>query len=305
MRSVTYKFDIIKHRKTYLLIALAVMAVCVVSLVWQGLNLGIDFKSGTRLDISLAPNAKIEKAREALEDMGYNNPNIRIGGTKNEIVIFRVDKSLSRQDIQKIKAKFQETFNLTPKVQEQRVDPIIGRELASNAIKATVIASLCIVVYVAFRFEWRFGVAAVIALVYDSLFTIGMFSLLRLEVDVVFIAAVLTIIGYSINDTIVIFDRIRENMETMKPKKWEDLAKVVNVSINQTLTRSINTVLTVAFAAFALWLLGGESIANFSLALLFGLISGAYSSVFVASPLWIGWKWKAMQKKKGEPVAAE
>jgi preprotein translocase subunit SecF len=305
MRSVTYKFDIIKHRKTYLLIALAVMAVCVVSLVWQGLNLGIDFKSGTRLDISLAPNVNIEKAREALEDMGYNNPNIRIGGTNNEIVIFRVDKSLSRQDIQKIKAKFQETFNLNPKVQEQRVDPIIGRELASNAIKATVIASLCIVVYVAFRFEWRFGVAAVIALVYDSLFTIGMFSLLRLEVDVVFIAAVLTIIGYSINDTIVIFDRIRENMETMKPKKWEDLAKVVNVSINQTLTRSINTVLTVAFAAFALWLLGGESIANFSLALLFGLISGAYSSIFVASPLWIGWKWKAMQKKKGELVAAE
>ncbi|MFD1422271.1 protein translocase subunit SecF [Laceyella tengchongensis] len=302
---MTYKFDIIKHRKTYLLIALAVMAVCVVSLVWQGLNLGIDFKSGTRLDISLAPNVNIEKAREALEDMGYNNPNIRIGGTNNEIVIFRVDKSLSRQDIQKIKAKFQETFNLNPKVQEQRVDPIIGRELASNAIKATVIASLCIVVYVAFRFEWRFGVAAVIALVYDSLFTIGMFSLLRLEVDVVFIAAVLTIIGYSINDTIVIFDRIRENMETMKPKKWEDLAKVVNVSINQTLTRSINTVLTVAFAAFALWLLGGESIANFSLALLFGLISGAYSSIFVASPLWIGWKWKAMQKKKGELVAAE
>ncbi|MFC7440891.1 protein translocase subunit SecF [Laceyella putida] len=302
---MTYKLDIIKHRKTYLLIALAVLAISVISLLVQGLNLGIDFKSGTRLDISVTPNASIEKARQALESMGFDNPNVRIGGQNNQVVIFRVDKPMSQPDIQKIKAKFQETFKVTPKVQEQKVDPIIGRELARNAIMATVIASLFIVVYVAFRFEWRFGVAAVFALVYDAMFTIGMFSLLRLEVDVVFIAAILTIVGYSINDTIVIFDRIRENLDTMKPKKWEDLANVVNVSINQTLNRSINTVLTVVFAAFALWLLGGESISNFSLALLFGLVSGAYSSIFVASPLWIGWKWKAMQKEKQESVAAD
>jgi preprotein translocase subunit SecF len=117
-------------------------------------------------------------------------------------------------------------------------------------------------------------------------------------VDINFIAAILTIVGYSVNDTIVIFDRIRENMERYKPTKWEELADVVNLSINQTLTRSINTVLTVVFGALSLTLLGGESIRNFSLALLFGLISGAYSSIFVASPLWIGWKWSAMKKEK-------
>lgn len=302
---MTYKFDIIKNRKIYLIVALVIFLISVISLVVQGLNLGIDFKSGTRLDIVLTPNVSIEKARKTLEDMGYNNPNIRTGGPKAQIVIFRVDKPMSRQEIQTIKANFQKAFNVTPQVQEQRVDPIVGRELARNAIMATAIASLAIVIYVALRFEWMFGIAAVLALIYDAMFTVGMFSLLRLEVDIVFIAAILTIIGYSINDTIVIFDRIRENMERYKPKKWDELADVVNAGINQTLTRSVNTVLTIVFAAFALWLLGGESIANFSLALLFGLVSGAYSSIFVASPLWIGWKWKAMQKGKQEPAITD
>jgi preprotein translocase subunit SecF len=166
-----------------------------------------------------------------------------------------------------------------------------------NAIKAVLIASVFIIIYVAIRFEYRFAVSAVLALLYDVLFVVGAFSLFQIEVDLVFIAAVLTIVGYSINDTIVIFDRIRENMKQENPAKWDDLAAVVNNSIMQTLVRSINTVLTVAFAALLLWLLGGESIRNFSLALLLGLISGAYSSIFVASPLWVTWKWKSMQKK--------
>ncbi|MGA9173846.1 MAG: protein translocase subunit SecF, partial [Thermoactinomyces sp.] len=275
MRSVTYKLDIVKHRNKYFLITIVIVLVSVLSLLVQGLNLGIDFKSGTRMDITIAPNVSLEKSRKVLEDLGYQNPNIRVGGPQKDILIFRTDKVLSPEEVQKVRVSFNKAFNKTVRVQEQKVDPIIGQETGRNAIIAVLIAAVCIVIYVSFRFEYRFAVAAVLALFYDAIFIIGMFSLFQIEVDLVFVAAVLTIVGYSINDTIVIFDRIRENMELNKPKSWDELAKVVNVSINQTLVRSINTVLTVVFAAFALWLLGGESISNFALALLFGLISGA------------------------------
>jgi preprotein translocase SecF subunit len=290
--------DVVKHRNKFFLITLLIVAVSIVSLLVQGLNLGVDFKSGTRMDITIGPNVSLEKSRQALESLGYQKPNIRVGGPEKNILIFRTDRAISSQDEAKIKEKFKATFGKEVRTQTQKVDPIIGQETARNAIIAVLIASVFIVIYVAIRFEYRFAVAAVLALFYDAMFIIGMFSILQIEVDLVFVAAVLTIVGYSINDTIVIFDRIRENMERVKPTKWEELAKVVNDSINQTLVRSINTVLTVVFSAFALWLLGGESISNFSLALIFGLISGAYSSIFVASPIWIVWKWHSMQKKK-------
>jgi len=295
---VTYKLDIVKNRNVYFLITLVMIALSVGSLLIQGLNLGIDFKSGTRLDIKVGPGVQLEKGKQVLESLGYESPNARIGGTNQDILIFRTDESITQQDKQKIIQSFNQAFHTKVSVQEQVVDPIIGRELARNAIISVLIASIGIILYVAFRFEYRFAIAAILALFYDAMFTIGMFSLLQLEVDVVFIAAVLTIVGYSVNDTIVIFDRIRENMEVVKPTKWEELAKVVNDSIHQTLTRSLNTVVSVVFAALALWLLGGESISNFSLALLFGLISGAFSSIFVASPIWVVWKWRSMQKQK-------
>ncbi|WP_235281571.1 protein translocase subunit SecF [Thermoactinomyces daqus] len=302
---MTYKLDIVKHRNKYFIVTIAIVLVSVLSLLVQGLNLGVDFKSGTRIDITIAPNVSLEKSRTVLEDLGYQKPNIRVGGPQKEILIFRTDKVLSPDEVKKIRDNFSKAFNKNVSVQEQKVDPIIGLETARNAMIAVLIAAVCIIIYVSLRFEYRFAVAAVLSLLYDALFIIGMFSLFRIEVDLVFVAAVLTIVGYSINDTIVIFDRIRENMDLHKPKTWDELAEVVNTSINQTLVRSINTVLTVVFAAFALWLLGGESISNFSLALLFGLISGAYSSIFVASPIWIVWKWHSLQKQKQKRLATE
>jgi preprotein translocase SecF subunit len=297
MRSVTYKFDIVKNRNIYFIITAVVMLLCIGSLLVQGLNLGIDFKSGTRLDIKIDKPVDLVKSKQALEELGYKNPNARVGGTDKNILIFRINQKISSEEKDKIRDKINQTFNVKASVQEQGVDPIVGQELARNAIIAVLIASVGIILYVAFRFEYRFGIATVIAIFYDAIFTIGMFSLLQLEVDLVFVAAVLTIIGYSCNDTVVIFDRIRENMERIKPTKWEDLARVVNESINQVLIRSINTVLTVIFAAFALYVWGGESISNFALALIFGVFSGAYSSIFVASPIWIIWKWHSMKKE--------
>lgn len=292
-----YKFDIVKHRKKIFILTLLIVAVSIISLFVRGLNLGVDFVSGTRLDIHVKPNVDLEKARTVLTGLGYHDPDVRTGGSENEFVFFRVSHSMERNQINQIEAAFEKAFQTDVNIQAQTVSPVVGRETAMNAIKAVLIASIFIIIYVAIRFEFRFAVSAVLALLYDVMFVVGTFSLFQIEVDLVFIAAVLTIVGYSINDTIVIFDRIRENMKQENPAKWDDLAAIVNNSIMQTLVRSINTVLTVAFAALLLWLLGGESIRNFSLALLLGLISGAYSSIFVASPLWVTWKWKSMQKK--------
>lgn len=298
MRSVNSKISFVKHRRWYFIFTLLLVGLSVLSLAIQGLNLGIDFVSGTRLDISIGKPVEIESAKGALKELGYDNPNARVGGKQKDVLIFRLDKKIEKSEVGKIEKKINQKFNVRSSIQEQTVDPIIGRELAKNALISIIIASIGIIIYVTLRFEYRFAVAAILTLLYDAIITIGMFSILRLEVDVVFIAAILTIVGYSVNDTIVIFDRIRENLEKAKPKKWDELATVVNDSIQQTLTRSINTVLTVLFGAACLYIFGGESIANFSLALLFGIISGAYSSIFVASQIWLGWKWNSMKTEK-------
>lgn len=297
MRLVNYKFDFVRTRKIYYLISFILLTVGLVSLLVQQLNLGIDFQSGSRLDIDVGKKIELAKGKEVLRKLGYKNPNARIGGKQQQILIFRTDQVMNTAEIEKIKKEFEKTFQTSVHIQEQVVDPIIGRELARNAMISIIIASVAMVIYVSIRFEFRFAIAAIIALLHDALFTIGVFSLFQIEVDVVFIAALLTIVGYSINDTIVIFDRIRENMEKMTQKwTWDRLAEVVNQSIHQTLVRSINTALTVIFAALALYIFGGDSIRNFALALLLGLVSGAYSSIFIASQIWVDWKWRSIRK---------
>ncbi|TCS96455.1 protein translocase subunit SecF [Hazenella coriacea] len=303
---MTYKFDFVKHRKAFFLIVIITSLIAIGSLSIQGLNLGIDFVSGTRLDVTFDKPVDLEKSRQVIEKMGYKDPNLRVGGDQKDVLIFRLDQKIDKPAVDQIRDQMDQAFQTKVVVQEQTVDPIIGRELAKNAMYALLLASLFIIIYITFRFEYRFAIAAILALLYDALFTVGMFSLLQIEVDLVFIAAILTIVGYSVNDTIVIFDRIRENLNLHNPKNFDDLSQLVNVSINQTLTRSINTVLTVVFAAAALYILGGESISNFSFALLIGLASGAYSSIFIASQIWVSWKWHSMKRDKGkEPITAE
>ncbi|MNZ47453.1 preprotein translocase subunit SecF [compost metagenome] len=180
------------------------------------------------------------------------------------------------------------------------VDPEMAKELARNAIYAVLISCIGIIIYVSIRFEWRFAVAAIVSLLHDAFMVVGVFSIFRLEVDLTFIIAVLTIIGYSINDTIVIFDRIRENLRFAKLKSTADLHELVNHSVSQTIMRSLYTALTVFIAAFFLFLFGGESIKMFSLAMVIGLLFGAYSSIFIASPLWFVLK----SKQKNKPAKA-
>lgn len=295
---MNYKFDIVGKRHLFFLISGVLLLAGMVSLFISGLNLGIDFVSGTRLDIHIDKPFTVEQTQAIMEQQGVEEASVRIGGNNDNLAIVIVPATLDKEAVVDIREAFQKEFGEQVDLQEQVVSPVIGRELARNALVATLIASVGIIIYVALRFEYRFAVAAVLALFHDALFTVGMFSILQREVDITFIAAILTIVGYSVNDTIVIFDRIRENMKFIKIKEFQDLKDLVNVSIQQTLLRSINTGVTVLFAAGALFLFGGETIANFSLALLFGLTIGMYSSIFIASQIWVLWKWSAVQREK-------
>ncbi|SFX08430.1 protein-export membrane protein SecF [Thermoactinomyces sp. DSM 45891] len=298
---MNYKFNFVRYRKPFLLASLIIVLIGIGSLFIQGLNLGVDFVSGTRLDFTVKQNVDVEKAKSVLENNGFKHPNARAAGDKKEIVVFRTESILDKPKIDKLAGDLSKEFDVKVTVQEQKVDPIIGRELARNAIIGVLIACAIIGIYIAFRFEYRFAMATVATLLYDAFLIITFFSLFQIEVDLFFIAAILTIIGYSMNDTIVVFDRIRENEEKLQPKTWEQLSDMVNQSIQQTLVRSINTVLTVLFGAVSLFLLGGEGIRNFSLALVVGLLAGAYSSIFIASQTWVMWKWRSIKAGKEEP----
>ncbi|MDR6226351.1 preprotein translocase subunit SecF [Desmospora profundinema] len=295
---MNFKFDFVGKRKLFFILSASILLLGIASLLIQGLNLGVDFVSGSRVDVSIGQEFDLEEGRAILEKLGYENPSIRKAGNENELLVFRTDENLEVEKVNEIRDQFREKFGEQVAVNEQTVDPIVGRELAKNAMISVLIASVGIILYVTIRFEYRFAMTAVLALFHDALFVIGIFSIFQWEVDLVFVAAVLTIVGYSVNDTIVVFDRIRENIEIEQPKRWEDLKEAVNRSLQQTLVRSINTGLTVIFAAAALFAFGGESIRYFSLALLLGLFAGIYSSVFVASQVWITWKWKSMEREK-------
>ncbi|MDQ0214589.1 SecD/SecF fusion protein [Oikeobacillus pervagus] len=290
------KFDFVKHhRKFFAFSIIAIVAGMIVLGIFR-LNLGIDFSSGTRMEILAEQQLSKEAISTELEKVNLSTDDIIISGEKKNIGTARFKDVLSKNEIAHLKNHFKEQFGNEPNV--STVSPIIGKELAKNAMKALAIAAVGIIIYVAIRFEFYMGASAVIALIHDAFFIIAIFSLTRLEVDITFIAAILTIIGYSINDTIVTFDRIRENLEKKRRiKTYEELADIVNKSLRQTLTRSINTVLTVIVTVIALLIFGSESIRNFSIALLIGLISGTYSSLFIAAQLWLVWKGKELKRK--------
>lgn len=301
---MNFKIDFVRHRKIFFTISIIILLAGIVSLFVQGLNLGIDFVSGSRLDYTLNQKVDSDKAKAIFEGLGYQKPNLRVGGTNQDVLIFRTDTTLNKAEKEKIVNELNKAFSTKVSVQEQIVDPIIGRELARNAIIGILLACVIIGLYVAIRFEYRFAIATILSLLHDAVIIVGAFSIFQLEVDLFFIAAVLTIIGYSMNDTIVVFDRIRENYDKIKPTKWDDLADMVNMSIQQTLVRSLNTVITVVIAAVCLLFMGGEGIRNFSIALLVGLIFGAYSSIFIASQIWVVWKWKGIKKGEGKESLA-
>ncbi|REH94064.1 protein translocase subunit SecDF [Staphylococcus felis] len=249
------------------------------------LNLGIDFTSGTRVDLQSNQALKQADVEKKMESLDLSPNQLSIGGQNDENLSMQYKDDLTKDEIAKLKTNLNEAYGNEPSI--NTVSPVIGQELAKNAMMAVILASIGMIIYITLRFEWRMGIASIISLLHDAFMIIAVFSLLRLEVDITFIAAVLTIIGYSINDTIVTFDRVREMLSKVKViTKESEIDYIVNSSIRQTLTRSFNTVLTVVIVVVALLVLGASSIFNFSLALLIGLVSGVYSSIFIAVPLW-------------------
>ena len=265
------------------------------------LNLGIDFASGTRMDIKTNQAITVSQVQKELHDLKIDvkPEDIVPTGNDNKGFAVRTIGVLSKDDITKVKTVFHDKYGTEPNV--STVSPTIGKEIARNAFIAVLIASVVIILYVSIRFRFTYALSAVLALLHDAFFIIVVFSLLHLEVDLTFIAAVLTIIGYSINDSIVTFDRNRElYKQKQKIRTLSDLEEIVNASIRQTIGRSINTVMTVLLPVITLLIFGSESLRNFSIALFVGLIVGTYSSVFVASQIWLMLENRRLKKGKGQ-----
>lgn len=293
------RFDFVHNRKKFYTFSLAILVAGLVVLGIFRLNLGIDFSSGTRIQIEADQTLTKEAVEKYVDSIGFPSEDVVLSGEKSTSAVVRYKTDLSQADILKFQKETTEEYGHKPTV--STVSPTVGKELVKNAIKALSLAALGIIIYVAIRFEWRMGIGAIVSLLHDVFLIVAVFSFMRLEVDITFIAAVLTIVGYSINDTIVTFDRMRENLDRYDTiNDREVLANIVNKSLRQTMGRSVNTVLTVIIVVVALLIFGAPSIQNFSIALLIGLITGMYSSICIAAQIWYSLKIREMKKSDGK-----
>lgn len=291
-------FHIIKSRKIFYVISLVIILVGLVSLFTQGLNLGIDFTGGNFVELKFKQAVTADQIRSALAEHQLEDSKIQTSGENTYIIRTH---ALSQAESEKDFNAISEKLGGATMLRNQLVGPVVGKELTRQAILALAIASILMILYITWRFEFLQGISAIASLIHDVLVMVGFASLLQIEIDSTFVAAVLTIIGYSINDTIVIFDRIRENMRI---NRKEELADLVNKSLWQTMARSINTVLTVVFVLVALLLFGGSTIHNFISLLLIGVLAGCYSSIFSASPIWFDLRQMQKARKAAEKATA-
>ncbi|WP_106768474.1 protein translocase subunit SecF [Paenibacillus faecalis] len=295
-------FNFVGASKYFYTFSIILTIVGAIFLATVGLNYGVDFRSGSNVDITTTKELSKEQLESILNDLGIGEDasitpgEERVNIRFNQILTESQDLAL-RDAVHKLDKDASFEINT--------VDPEMAKELGRNAFYAVLLSCIGIIIYVSIRFEWRFAIAAILALMHDAFVVVSVFSIFRLEVNTTFIIAVLTIIGYSINDTIVIFDRIRENLRFAKIKRHSDLVEVVNKSLSQTFARSLYTALSVVIAAFFMLILGGESIKMFSLAIVIGLVIGAYSSIFIASPLWLLFKGKDIKKTKAPKPKTE
>ena len=302
------KFDIAGHRKIWFLLSLVLIIPGFICMGVRGFNFGIDFTGGTIIDLRFAQPVTLTDVRSSLAKYGLDGSTIQLAGAESgvesseNVMIRTVD--LEENQRKEVMASLTQDVGSYTVLREEKVGATIGGELITNAVLALVISWALIILYVAYRFEWRFGVSAVLALIHDIIIVLAVFSLTQRQIDSSFIAALLTIVGYSINDTIVIFDRIRENLK-LHFRRGGDVNELVNRSVYQTLTRSLYTVFTVLFTTFALYWFGGETTKDFAFALLVGFASGCYSSIFIASQLWIELRNRTERRPAAKPAAVE
>jgi preprotein translocase subunit SecF len=283
--TTTKNINFIGNRKIALTFSAILTIISIVSLAVRGLEMGIDFTGGTLVEIGYQKAADLTQLRKTLSESGFGDATVQNFGSAKEVLIRLkpqegvTSKDLSDQVLEVLNKATNEPASL------RRVDYVgsqVGDDLAEDGFLALLYSTIGILIYVAWRFEWKFSAGAVLATFHDVIVTLGVFSVFGLEFDLTVLAAILALIGYSLNDTIVVYDRIRENFRTMRKESTEH---IMNLAINSTLSRTIMTSITVILVLVALFFLGGQIIHNFSIALLFGVIFGTYSSIFIASPM--------------------
>lgn len=296
-------YNIIGKRKVWFIFSGSLMVIAIAFLAIWGLKLGIDFTGGSILEVSYSQQRPaMEQVQNSLAELELSSLKLQPSGDNNYILRFEEIEETTHQKIVSNLAAIQIEGledNQLSELRFEAIGPIIGQELKSKAIQAIIIVLVFIILYIAYAFRkvskpvasWKYGLAAIIALAHDLLVIIGIFSalghFLNIEVDGLFVTALLTILGFSVHDTIVTFDRTRENLFKNQDKSFNE---IVNISVNQTITRSINTSVSTLLVLLSIYFFGGETIKNFVLALILGVIIGTYSSIFLASPLLTIWR---------------
>lgn len=276
-------FPFMKYRMTFLVVSLVCIVISLGFFFTKGLNLGVDFTGGLVLQVQFEKPVDVGQVRAALSKIGYGNATIQAFDDKDILLRFQAqDDNVRRQVLQALKTD----IGAYKILRIDKIGPVVGKELRAQATYSLLLALAGILLYMAYRFRFRFGAVAVASLLHDVIIMLGVYSITGKEVSVTFIAAILTVAGYSLNDTIVVLDRIRENWGSVKTR---GMANLVDNSINQTLSRTINTSLTTLLPVISMYLFGGEVISNFAFAFLIGIGVGTYSSIYIASSLLVEW----------------
>ena len=273
-----------KFYKLFSVISTSLVILSILLLIFKGLNFGVDFKGGTLIELRTKDNqTNVSILRDAFNKMNLGDVNIKKFGEENDFLIKIEKKDTSENIIQLIKTDLTKSIGDTYNFRRvENVGPKVSSELLKSGITAIFLSLVAMLFYIWVRFEWQFSLGAIIALFHDVIITLGLFSLLNLEINLSIVAAVLTIVGYSMNDTVVIYDRVRENL-----KKYSDIKifELTNKSINETLSRTLITSITTLLALMSIYLFGGEILKGFSLAMIFGVVFGTYSSIYIANPI--------------------
>ena len=299
-----YNLEFVNHFKKLNVISISLGIISLIFIIFKGLNYGIDFKGGTLIEIRLEnKEIKISEIRDSLSNINLGDISIKNFGKDGDYIL-KIEEKLEKNEvlIKKLKSTLNQSLNEDINFRRvESVGPKVSAELLKSGIISIGLALLMMLIYIWFRFEWQFSLGSIVALFHDVLITLGIFSILSIEINLSIVAAVLTIVGYSMNDTVVIYDRIRENLS-----KYNNIGidQISNMSINETLSRTLITSITTLLALFSIFLLGGEILKGFSFAMILGVLIGTYSSIFVASPIlkYLKVSSKTLEKKEEKIV---
>ena len=285
------RFDVIRHHRWWFTVSSILVIISIISMFVRGFNLGIDYTGGTIVELQFTQDVQVSQVRDDLKQFNLENSVIQLSGsssaTEGNDVIIRT-RNLEAAESKAMIDSLTKNVGPNDVKRVESIGAVIGSEVTQHALTNLAIAFLALAAYISFRFEYRVALSSLAAIFHDLIMVLGVFSFFQLEIDASFLAAILTVIGYSMNESVVIFDRIRENTHTHK--RTDTFADLANASIAQSIHRSCYTLTTVLFACLSLYLFGGDTTKNFALCMIVGFVSGAYSSICVATSLWSIWK---------------